>query len=89
MDDVIDVVCLALPDGTTLWYEPGDGRPDELIAAWKQQLPAEKRQLYESCGVLGGFVILRMLRQDYQSIPATSHSHAIFKAWASRPAGKG
>lgn len=82
MSDIINVVCVVLPDGTVFWFELGEFEPEKVIAAWKERLPAEKRRRYESDGVTGGFVLTRMLLDDYKSIPATSQGAAVFAAAA-------
>jgi hypothetical protein len=77
-DDVINVTCLVFPDGSTYWYPTDDYRADRLIDKWKATLSVEQRRAYHDKGCLGGVVRLRMLRKDYQSIPATSQSEALF-----------
>lgn len=71
--NVIEVSCIALPDGQTMWIK--SATPDyirECMKAWKEGLPKEKLELYEQAGVGVGVVMVRMLEEDYNKIPATN-----------------
>jgi hypothetical protein len=78
MDNLIDVCCIATPDGRAFWC-PED---QELLAQcwtnWKASLPTEKRELYEQRGCVGGVVVIRMLESVYWGITASSDSAAFF-----------
>jgi hypothetical protein len=76
--ETVSVLCLAMPDGSAFWIEEGAHDVGQAIANWKARLSPEKRAVYDQAGVCGGFVRLRMLREDYLSIPATSASAALF-----------
>jgi hypothetical protein len=78
MDNVIDVCCIATPDGRAFWCEPDPGTIARFWTNWKASLPAEQRELYERRGCLGGIVKIRMLESAYRAIGATNESAALF-----------
>jgi hypothetical protein len=80
VDNVIDVCCIATPDGRANWCEPDRETIARFWANWKASLPPEKRELYEQRGCLGGVVTIRMLESAYRSITASSDSYKLFHA---------
>jgi hypothetical protein len=82
VDNVIDVCCIATPDGRTFWCPADQETLAQFWTNWKASLPAEKRELYERRGCVGGVVVLRMLESAYWSITASSDSAAFFPASA-------
>lgn len=82
MEDVLDVCCLVFPDGRTYWFETkgNEGHVEQAIFSWKAGLSPEKRNAYEAAGVSCGAVFVRMLRGDFQQIPATNWSAEIESA---------
>lgn len=73
MERPIPVICIALPDGTTLWADNANQEyVQDCIKAWKERLSPETLRKYEESGVLGGFIELRMLPEDFKRIPATN-----------------
>lgn len=69
----IDVLYIALPDGTGLWSDTVTAEyAKQCMASWRAGLTDAKRAEYEAAGVMGGVVVLRMLRSDYQHIPTTN-----------------
>jgi hypothetical protein len=78
MDNVIDVCCIATPDGRAYWCQPDPEVIARFWTNWKASLPDEKRELYEQRGCLGGIVKIRMLESAYRAIPATVESAALF-----------
>jgi hypothetical protein len=80
MNETIEVCCLLFPDATSLWFPVGDHDAGKLIEAWKERLSPELRRQYHDSACLGAVAHLRMLRRDYNSIPATSQSAALFDA---------
>lgn len=82
-DELIDVLCFVFPDGSTFWAEWTEGTakdPGDVVRAWKDSLPQERRVKYETSGALGGFVQVRMHRSDYFGITANMAGHAIAQA---------
>jgi hypothetical protein len=64
-DEVIDVVCVVLPDGTVQWIPKATLQQfEDVIAKWKAALPKDTRDRYHQHGVFGGFVTLRMFARD-------------------------
>lgn len=82
MDNVIDVCCIATPDGRTFWCQADRDVIAQFWAKWKATLPAEKRELYEERGCVGGVVVIRMLESAYRGITTTSEAAALFPASA-------
>jgi hypothetical protein len=82
MDNVIEVCCIATPDGRAFWCRAEPDCIAQFWMNWKASLPEEKRKLYEERGCVGGVVIIRMLESAYRSITATSESAALFPASA-------
>jgi hypothetical protein len=71
----IDVLLVALPDGTCFWSDEVSAEyAGRCMRAWKDGLAADRRATYETSGVLGGFVVLKMLPSDYRAIQATNQS---------------
>lgn len=62
--DMIDVVCICLPNGTNLWCEAGDmDYVRRVMDKWKDEHPE-----YVGGECTCGFVIVRMPRKDYIAI---------------------
>ena len=80
MPEIIEVLCFNFPDGSTYWAERLNLDADGVVRAWKDHLTPEQRTKYIESGAHGGFVVVRMPREDYRGIPATSQSHALFAA---------
>jgi hypothetical protein len=80
VSDVIDVCCIATPDGRAFWCQADPETLGTFWANWRASLPAEQRDLHERAGCLGGVVRVRMLESDYRAIPATSESCGLFGA---------
>lgn len=73
--DIIDVLCLVFPNGQTLFTEKASlEEVKRLTTNWKETNPGSAEK-WRDC--LGGFIFMRMLREDYQRIPATNCSAAI------------
>lgn len=77
--ELIDVTCIVLPDGGALHFEGHDAdRARNVWSAWSQSLAEARRaELHDT---MGGCVLMRMLRQDYMNIQATSQTAPIFAA---------
>lgn len=83
--ETINVICIVTPDGQVFYREMQDGDNTPHVAqkiwrAWENSVPASRHDVYAAADVLGGVIAMRMLREDYQKIPATSQSAAIFAA---------
>lgn len=78
MDSVIDVCCIATPDGRAFWCEPEPETIASFWANWKAALPAEQRELYGRRGCCGGIVKIRMLESAYRAISATNEGAILF-----------
>jgi|GEM_PF-6917964 len=75
MNDVIEVLCMVFPDGTTLWIDDTNNARQRVIdawQAWRARLSDDIRARYDVAKVLGGFVLCRMLREDFQAIAANN-----------------
>lgn len=79
--DTIDVIVLVFPDGSTYWQEQTANftmaTAQKLAMAWREQLPADHRARMHDGKCMGGAVHCRMLREDYDAIPATNRSAAL------------
>lgn len=78
--ETIDVLCFIFPDGATMLLpteEFNQHDPHQVMATWKAQLSPERREKYEKANVMGGFVWMHMLREEYDKLPATSLAYAI------------
>jgi hypothetical protein len=78
--EIIDVTVLVFPDGGTYHHE---GRLEHaqvsaLLNAWRDL--GDNRQRHADAGTLGAVCFVRMFREDYLRIPATSLSAAITAA---------
>lgn len=82
MDNVIDVYCIATPDGRACWCQAEPDVTAQFWANWRASLPAEKRELYEKRGCCGGVVRIRMLESAYRAITTTSEAATLFPAEA-------
>lgn len=82
MDNVIDVCCIATPDGRAFWCQADHDTLAQFWANWKASLPAEKREVYEERGCVGGVVVIRMLESAYRGITTTSEAATLFPASA-------
>lgn len=82
MPEIIEVLCFNFPDGATYWAERQSVDAEAIVQAWKDSCTPEQRTLYIESGAHGGFCIVRMPREDYRRIPATSQSHALFASAA-------
>lgn len=82
MDNVIDVCCIATPDGRTFWCRADSDTLAQFWTNWKASLSVEKRELYEQRGCVGGVVVIRMLESAYYGITASSESAALFPVGA-------
>jgi len=89
MDNVIDVCCIATSDGRASWCEADPETIAQFWTNWKASLPAEKRELYEQRGCVGGVVTIRMLESAYRDITASSDSAALFSMAGKAAAPKG
>ncbi len=73
LERAIDVLHIAFPDGTSLWSDRVSSEyASQCVASWKAGMPADKLARYEAAGALCGAVVLRMLRSEYERIPATN-----------------
>jgi hypothetical protein len=64
--DVINVACIVLPDGQTIWIEdPTSEHVNAHVRLWRGLLPQFLKDRYEAAKVDCGVVSLRMLRDDY------------------------
>lgn len=80
MYETIDVLCFVFPDGSTFFLPTetfNQHDPQKVMDAWKAELSPERRQRYEEAQVMGGFVWMHMLKEDYDRLPATSMSCRI------------
>lgn len=63
--DCVEVICIALPSGETLWMEK-DGQPEgylaDVLSKWKSEHPE-----YEGTGCTAGAVVIKMPRDKYMS----------------------
>lgn len=82
MDNVIDVCCIATPDGRSFWCQPDPDTLAQFWSNWKASLPAEKRELYEQRGCVGGVVVIRMLESAYRGITTNIEAATLFPASA-------
>lgn len=82
MDNLIEVCCIATPDGRAFWCQAEPDTIAQFWANWKAGLPEEKRKLFEDRGCLGGVVKIRMLESAYYGITASAESAALFPAGA-------
>jgi hypothetical protein len=80
MPEIVEVLCFNFPDGTTYWAERLNLDAEAVVRAWKDRLTPEQRERYIDSGAHGGFVVVRMPREDYKLIPATNASAALFAA---------
>lgn len=80
MDNVIDVCCIAAPDGRAYWCQAEPDVIAQFWANWKASLPADTLTLYEQRGCLGGVVKISMLESAYYGITASSDSAKFFPA---------
>lgn len=63
---VVDVACIVLPDGQTIWVEdPNVELVESYIRGWREALPQFLKDRYEDAKVNLGVVHIRMLREDY------------------------
>lgn len=76
--EIVEVLCFNFPDGSTYWAERANVDPGAVVNAWKDRVAPQDRERYSHAQ--GGFVVVRMPREDYQRIPATNQSHALFEA---------
>lgn len=75
VDDVIEVVCFCFPNGDVFHAEATDSLdPKRAIDNWK----AMHAEHAKDERLRGGFVHLLMRRDDYQRLPATNNSAAVF-----------
>jgi hypothetical protein len=83
-EGTIDVMCFVFPDGSTFFIPTDDighiDRAREVMEAWKARLQPDVRQRYEEAQVMGGFVWMHMLKEDYRKLPATQLAHELCKA---------
>lgn len=86
-DAVIEVTVVVFPDGSTMHAEGflGGHALQALRDAWWDQVANRdntqtNRQRYADWSITGGVVFVRMLRSDYQDIPATNQSAALTAA---------
>jgi len=73
--DGIRVNVLVLPDGNTVWGEASkmtDNAIRKFLETWRSNLPKGKLELFESAKVTSGMVVIYMLREDYDKIPANN-----------------
>lgn len=82
MDNVIDVCCIATPDGRAAWCPADPETIAQFWTNWRGSLPVEKRDLYEQRGCTGGVVTIRMLESEYRGITASADSASLFPASA-------
>jgi hypothetical protein len=61
-DEVLDVLCCVMPDGSTTFCLTHE-EIEPAILAWKSQHWTPERNAGKVCG---GFVQMRMLRSDYE-----------------------
>jgi len=65
VSDIVEVVCICLPNGTNLWCEAERGNEyiGKVMDKWKSEHPE-----YVGTGCDCGFVIVHMPRKDYRAI---------------------
>lgn len=78
MNNVIDVCCIATPDGRAAWCESDPETIARFWDNWRASLPAETRELWERHGCVGGIVKIRMMESAYRAIVASSDSAVLF-----------
>jgi hypothetical protein len=78
MDNVIDVCCIATPDGRAAWCRADRETIAQFWTNWRASLPEEKRKLYEERGCVGGVVTIRMLESAYRGVTASADSATLF-----------
>ena len=64
--EVIDVVCFVFPDGNTHFHQAGTMDMDKIVAAWESGKTPEQTALYKACDVSGGYMLLRMTKEDFE-----------------------
>ena len=68
MEDIIEVVCCAMPSGEAFWFEAKDeGYLRKFMDAWKEQNPE-----YMDTRVTSGAVVIKIPREKYIAIGATN-----------------
>ena len=65
MNDIIDVVCLVLPSGENLWFEPKGDYLSAVFGKWTKENPE-----YADSGCTCEAVAIKMPRKDYIAIGA-------------------
>jgi hypothetical protein len=78
VDNVIEVCCIATPDGRASWCRADAETIAQFWTNWRASLPAEKRDLFEKRGCTGGVVTIRMLESAYCGITASADSATLF-----------
>ena len=63
----IDVAAIALPDGTVIHCEDHPSILRKKIDEWKETIPVERLQDYDTF-TYGGVVRIRMLKRDWDKI---------------------
>lgn len=71
--ETIDVLCCVTPAGQVV-YTTDDADARRVGRNWRAGLTVEQRAQHEAAHTMGGFVQIRMLREDYERIPATNES---------------
>jgi hypothetical protein len=73
--DVIQVACIATPDGHAVWMaEPDHDRLSAYWNEWRDGLDAERREAMREGNVVGGVVVITMFRADFDAIAPSARA---------------
>ena len=70
--ETIKLSCVILPDGTVGFMPEDRNAMRACTGAWLENLTDKQRTKYIDAHTFGGAVIIRLLKSDYENIPATN-----------------
>lgn len=70
--ETIRISCVMLPDGKIGFMPEDRGAMRSCTRAWLESLTDEQRAVHLDAHTFGGAVIVRLLKSDYENMPATN-----------------
>lgn len=71
--ETVEVFCVITPDGHLAYVWDSDGAR-QVMRDWTAALTAEQRAEHERANTMGGAVLARLLKSDFDRIPMAPNS---------------